>query len=87
MPALLPAGDESAMNFERAGVFFGIIFYFPHHFSEWGVTFAQNVASLSIVTEQGASGRSYGLGPTRKGHNTYAVATLRTTQLEAEEGR
>jgi hypothetical protein len=26
MMALLPVGDESAMNFERAGVFFGIIF-------------------------------------------------------------
>ena len=69
MPALLPAGDESAMNLERAGVFLAV-FVFPTPVYELGVTFAQNVASLSIATEQAASGRSYGLGP-RGSHNTY----------------
>jgi hypothetical protein len=36
MPALLPAGDESAMSFEGMGVFFGQIYRFPQHFFERG---------------------------------------------------
>jgi hypothetical protein len=36
MPALLAAGDESAMNFEGLGVFFRHIHWFPQHFCELG---------------------------------------------------
>jgi hypothetical protein len=35
MPTSLPMGDESAMNFERAGVFFGIIFISCTIFASW----------------------------------------------------
>jgi len=54
--------DESAMNLEGVGLFFRHYFDFPQHFCELGANFAENVASLSIATEQAASGRSYGLG-------------------------
>ena len=47
MPALLPAGDESAMNLEAVGVLFRHYFYFPQHLSEVGVNFAENVARSS----------------------------------------
>jgi hypothetical protein len=63
MPALLAAGNESAMNFEALGVsfstcllFFCLLFFAP--FCELGANFAQNVASSPIATEQAASGRS-----------------------------
>jgi hypothetical protein len=35
MMALLPAGDESPMKFERAGVFFGIIFISRTFLASW----------------------------------------------------
>jgi hypothetical protein len=69
-PALLPAGDESAMNFEGLGFFFRHIYCFPQHSCKLGGSFAKNVASPSIAPERAASGWSYGLGLPRKGHNT-----------------
>jgi hypothetical protein len=60
--ALLPAGDESAMNFEAVGGFLDI-FHFPQHFLRVGSALRrEHVAFPSIATEQAASGRSYGLG-------------------------
>jgi hypothetical protein len=35
MMALLPVGDETAMNLERAGVFFGIIFISRTILASW----------------------------------------------------
>jgi hypothetical protein len=46
--------DESAMNLEGVGLFFGHYFYLPLHFCPLGVNFAENVASPSIATEQAA---------------------------------
>jgi hypothetical protein len=45
MPALLPRGDESAMIFERVGIFFRL---FLETLFELGVTFAENVASPPV---------------------------------------
>jgi len=44
MPALLPMGDESAMNFEGLRVFFRHIYCFPKHPCAWGANFVENVA-------------------------------------------
>jgi hypothetical protein len=49
IPALLPKGDESAMNFEAVRVFLHIIF--PATFLVLGVNFAENVASPPIASE------------------------------------
>jgi hypothetical protein len=59
MPALLAAGNESAMNFEALGVSFSTCLLFSVRFCELGANFAQNVASSPIATEQAASGQSY----------------------------
>jgi hypothetical protein len=67
MPALLPAGDESAMNLEAVGGFLRH-FCFPQHFCMWGVSFVENVASSSIATEQAACDRTFELG-LRGSHN------------------
>jgi hypothetical protein len=62
MPALIPRGDESVMNFESLGVFFDICYVLRSISCELGVNFDEHVASLSIATEQAASvyGQAYG---------------------------
>ena len=82
MPALLPGGDESAMNLEAVGGFFDI-FYFPQHFLRVGSALRrEHVASPSIATEHAASGRSYRLG--LRGSDNTCLRYYRVLMYECE---
>lgn len=71
LAALLPAGDEFAMNFEDvSGSFSTYLSLFAAFLRVGSELRREHVASPSITTEQGASGRSYRLD-LRGSHNTY----------------
>ena len=73
MHALLPKGDESAMNFEGLGTFFRHIYCFPLHVFELGVALRREGAARQWEPKEPHRARPYRRGLRGSFHTSSAL--------------